>query len=57
MEDIGARRLHTLMTTLLDDILFEAPTMKQRKIAITKERVTKALAKVAEDDDLSRFIL
>jgi ATP-dependent HslUV protease ATP-binding subunit HslU len=57
MEDIGARRLHTLLTTLLDDILFEAPTMKQRKIAITKERVTKVLAKVAEDDDLSRFIL
>jgi ATP-dependent HslUV protease ATP-binding subunit HslU len=56
-EDIGARRLHTLMTTLLDDILFEAPNIKQPKIAISKERVTKTLSKVAEDEDRSRFIL
>jgi ATP-dependent HslUV protease ATP-binding subunit HslU len=56
-EDIGARRLHTLMTTLLDEILFEAPNLKQHKISISKERVTKTLADITEDEDLSRFIL
>jgi ATP-dependent HslUV protease ATP-binding subunit HslU len=56
-EDIGARRLHTLMTTLLDEILFEAPNVKQLKISISKERVVKTLAEIAEDEDLSRFIL
>lgn len=56
-EDIGARRLHTLMTTLLDDILFEAPNVKQHNITINKDRVTRALSKIAEDEDLSRFIL
>ncbi|MFZ5433601.1 MAG: ATP-dependent protease ATPase subunit HslU [Calditrichota bacterium] len=56
-EDIGARRLHTLMTTLLDDILFDAPNVKRKKISITKERVVKMLAEIAEDEDLARFIL
>jgi ATP-dependent HslUV protease ATP-binding subunit HslU len=56
-EDIGARRLHTLMTTLLDDILFDAPGVKRAKITITKERVIKMLSDIAEDEDLSRFIL
>jgi ATP-dependent HslUV protease ATP-binding subunit HslU len=57
MEDIGARRLHTLMTTLLDDILFDAPQVKNLKINITKERVVKMLSDIADDEDLSRFIL
>lgn len=56
-EDIGARRLHTLMTTLLEDILFDAPDIKQKKIEITRAKVRKALADIAEDEDLSRFIL
>lgn len=56
-EDIGARRLHTLMTTLLDDILFSAPTLKRKRITITKGRVSKQLAEIAEDEDLARFIL
>jgi ATP-dependent HslUV protease ATP-binding subunit HslU len=56
-EDIGARRLHTLMTTLLEDILFDAPDVKQKKIEITRAKVRKALAEIAEDEDLSRFIL
>ncbi|RPH95314.1 ATP-dependent protease ATPase subunit HslU [candidate division KSB1 bacterium] len=56
-EDIGARRLHTLMTTLLDDILFEAPNLKQKKISITRTRVQKTLEHIAEDEDLARFIL
>jgi ATP-dependent HslUV protease ATP-binding subunit HslU len=56
-EDIGARRLHTMMTTLLDEILFEAPNAKKLKITIDKARVTKALSEIAEDEDQSRFIL
>jgi ATP-dependent HslUV protease ATP-binding subunit HslU len=56
-EDIGARRLHTLMTTLLDEILFEAPFTEPRKIEITKARVAKVLAEIAEDEEASRFIL
>ncbi|MDD5088903.1 MAG: ATP-dependent protease ATPase subunit HslU [bacterium] len=56
-EDIGARRLHTLMTTLLDDILFNAPGVKHKRITITKARVAKQLAEIAEDEDLARFIL
>jgi len=56
-EDIGARRLHTLMTTLLDDILFNAPTVKRKRIIISKTRVAKQLAEIAEDEDLARFIL
>ena len=56
-EDIGARRLHTLMTTLLDDILFEAPDTRHRKVTIGKERVVRVLSEIVEDEDLSRFIL
>jgi ATP-dependent HslUV protease ATP-binding subunit HslU len=56
-EDIGARRLHTMMTTLLDEILFEAPALKKMKITIDKARVIKALSDIAEDEDQSRFIL
>ncbi len=56
-EDIGARRLHTMMSTLLEDILFDAPNLKQNSITISKEKVRKALAEIAEDEDLSRFIL
>jgi ATP-dependent HslUV protease ATP-binding subunit HslU len=56
-EDIGARRLHTLMTTLLDEILFEAPDTRHRKVTIAKDRVIRVLAEIVEDEDLSRFIL
>jgi ATP-dependent HslUV protease ATP-binding subunit HslU len=55
-ENIGARRLHTIMTTLLEDILFEPPTGK-RKVMITAKKVEKALADIVEDEDLSRYIL
>lgn len=55
-ENIGARRLHTVMTTLLEDILFEVPTRK-RKIMITARTVEKKLSDIIEDEDLSRYIL
>ena len=55
-ENIGARRLHTVMTTLLEDILFDPPT-KKKKITITAKHVEKCLAEIIEDEDLSRYIL
>jgi len=56
-ENIGARRLHTVMTTLLEEIMFEAPDSKKKKIRITKEMVAKSLTGIVEDEDLSRYIL
>ncbi|MEN6445183.1 MAG: ATP-dependent protease ATPase subunit HslU [Candidatus Cloacimonas sp.] len=57
MEDIGARRLHTIMNTLLDDYLFEMPSEKLKSVRITKKMVTERLSPVIESEDLSRFIL
>ena len=54
-ENIGARRLHTVMTTLLEDILFEPP--KTKKVVITAKVVEKNLVSIIEDEDLSRYIL
>ncbi len=56
-EDIGARRLHTVMEKLLDDISFEAPEIKGQKIKITKEYVREKLSDILEDENLSRYIL
>ncbi|MFC1557477.1 ATP-dependent protease ATPase subunit HslU [candidate division KSB1 bacterium] len=56
-ENIGARRLHTVMTLLLDTILFLSPQRKKKKIAITGQHVRKVLNDVIEDEDLSRYIL
>jgi ATP-dependent HslUV protease ATP-binding subunit HslU len=56
MENIGARRLHTVMTTLLEDILFEPPVTK-KKITITPKMVTDRLSDIVENEDLSRYIL
>ncbi len=56
-ENIGARRLHTVMTLLLDDILFLSPQRKKKKITITGEYVKEILQDVIEDEDLSRYIL
>jgi ATP-dependent HslUV protease ATP-binding subunit HslU len=55
-ENIGARRLHTVMTTLLEDIMFEAPN-KKKNITITPQLVNKRLAEIMENEDLSRYIL
>jgi ATP-dependent HslUV protease ATP-binding subunit HslU len=57
MENIGARRLHTILEKLLDEISFDAPEMKKKKFVIDKEYVDKMLREVVKDQDLSRFIL
>ncbi len=56
-ENIGARRLHTVMTTLLEDTLFDAPTMKKKSFKVTRTLVQKNLKDIIEDEDLSRYIL
>jgi ATP-dependent HslUV protease ATP-binding subunit HslU len=57
MENIGARRLHTVMTSLLEDVLFELPDKKITKISINKKTVEKKLSNLSEDEDLRRYIL
>ncbi|MEA1971909.1 MAG: ATP-dependent protease ATPase subunit HslU [Candidatus Cloacimonadota bacterium] len=57
MEDIGARRLHTIMNSLLEEYLFEMPTDKYDKQKITSKQVMNILSRIIEDDDLSRYIL
>ena len=56
-ENIGARRLHTIMTTLLEDPLFEHPKAGQKRIKITAKYVKEALGDIVVDQDLSRYIL
>jgi ATP-dependent HslUV protease ATP-binding subunit HslU len=56
-ENIGARRLHTVMTTLLESILFEVPDSKKAPVKITAETVRKTLREIVENEDLSRYIL
>jgi ATP-dependent HslUV protease ATP-binding subunit HslU len=57
MENIGARRLHTIMTTLLEKPLFEHPKRGEKKIKITAKIVKESLEGIIEDPDLSRYIL
>ena len=57
MENIGARRLHTIMTTLLEKPLFEHPKRGEKKIKITAKIVKESLKGIVEDHDLSRYIL
>ena len=56
-ENIGARRLHTLMEKLLEDILFKAPDIKEKHIIIDASFVEKQLMDIVEDQDLARYIL
>ncbi len=56
-ENIGARRLHTVMERLLEDISFEAPDMRGAQVEITPEFVEERLGELAMDQDLSQFIL
>jgi len=56
-ENIGARRLYTIMETLLDDISFEAPDLKEKEITIDDKYVEEKLDEIVEDEDLSRYIL
>jgi len=56
-ENIGARRLHTILTTLLEDILFEVPESEVRHVAIDAALVDRKLSDALEDADMSRYIL
>ncbi len=56
-ENIGARRLHTVMERLLEDILFDAPDMKNKRMVIDKDYVESKLKEIKDDEDLSRYIL
>ena len=57
MENIGARRLHTVMTTLLDDYMFDESSGRKKTITITKKLVEKKLNNIVSDQDLSKYIL
>jgi ATP-dependent HslUV protease ATP-binding subunit HslU len=57
MENIGARRLHTVLTTLLDEILFELPEKSEPAITIDGARVREKLRAIVEDEDLRKYIL
>ena len=58
VENIGARRLHTILTTLLEEILYGVPDrIKEKKITITKEMVSEKLSKIVKNRDLSKYIL
>ncbi len=56
-ENIGARRLHTVMEKVMEEISFEAPNVAKKSILIDREYVSKQLKDVLEDQDLKRFIL
>jgi ATP-dependent HslUV protease ATP-binding subunit HslU len=56
-QNIGARRLYTILERLLEDLSFEAPDMHMGKVQITAQYVKDRLTQVAEDEDLSRYIL
>lgn len=56
-EDIGARRLHTIMTTLLEEILFSVPESGETKVVVGREQVQQSLSGIVADKDLSRYIL
>jgi ATP-dependent HslUV protease ATP-binding subunit HslU len=57
MENIGARRLYTIMESLLDEISFDAPDMKGKDVTIDADYVAAQLDEIVEDEDLSRYIL
>ena len=57
MENIGARRLQTVMARLLEDLLFRVPDAASVEVTIDKEFVTECLADIIQDEDLSRYIL
>jgi ATP-dependent HslUV protease ATP-binding subunit HslU len=57
MENIGARRLHTVMSALMEEVLFELPDWPNKKIVYDAAAVQERLAKIVNDDDLRRYIL
>jgi ATP-dependent HslUV protease ATP-binding subunit HslU len=56
-QNIGARRLYTILERMLEEVSFEAPDMKMGRVVVNAAYVQERLEKVAQDDDLSRFIL
>src|SRR6266704_911560 len=56
-ENIGARRLHTIMERVLDEISFNAPDMKEKSVIVDADYVKKMLTDIVKDQDLSRYIL
>lgn len=56
-DNIGARRLHTILEKLLEDLLFESPDMQMGEITITESYVNEKLDHIVKDEDLSRYIL
>jgi ATP-dependent HslUV protease ATP-binding subunit HslU len=56
-EDIGARRLHTVLEKILEDLSFQAPNIADKFFTVTAEYVREQLTDIAQDEDLSRFIL
>jgi ATP-dependent HslUV protease ATP-binding subunit HslU len=57
MENIGARRLHTVMAALMEDVLFELPDYPEKRIVFNAENVRERLIRIISDDDLRRYIL
>jgi ATP-dependent HslUV protease ATP-binding subunit HslU len=56
-QNIGARRLQTILERLLEDVSFDAPNVKKKKLVIDADYVTRQLEEITKDEDLSRFIL
>ena len=56
-QDIGARRLHTIMEALMEDLSFDAPEMSKKTVTIDARYVRKQLADIVKDEDLSKYIL
>jgi ATP-dependent HslUV protease ATP-binding subunit HslU len=56
-ENIGARRLHTVMTKLLESVMYDSPDIENKKVKITRKVVRDTLKDIVEDEDLSRYIL
>lgn len=56
-DDIGARRLHTIMEKIFEEVSFNAPDMRGQTVKVTPEMIDEKLADITEDEDLSRFIL
>ena len=57
LENIGARRLHTVLEKLLEEIAFDAPEMPRGSVQITREYVRERLGDIVKDRDLTRYIL
>ena len=57
MENIGARRLHTVLEKILEEVSFNAPELKGQKIVINREYVKNKLHEIVKNKDLSRYIL